>query len=123
MEVKINKEIRTYEENIFFGLSFRQFSCAIAAVVIAVVIYFAFKPVLKDEITSWLCIVFAAPIAVAGFFSYNGLTFEKFVLVYIKSEFLLTGKRVYKAENIYVKLLKERKAENDKIFKGITRLR
>ncbi len=33
MEIKINKEIRDYKENIFFGLSLRQFICSILAIV------------------------------------------------------------------------------------------
>ncbi len=36
LEIKINREIRNYTESMFFGLSMRQFSCAAAAVGIAV---------------------------------------------------------------------------------------
>lgn len=41
MEIKINKEIRNYKETIFFGLSMRQFVCAVLAVGVAVGLYFA----------------------------------------------------------------------------------
>jgi len=40
MEIKINKEIRTYQESIFFGLSMRQLICSVFAVGAAVGIYF-----------------------------------------------------------------------------------
>jgi len=40
MEVKINKEIRDYQESMFFGLSLRQFIFSLLAVGIAVLLYF-----------------------------------------------------------------------------------
>ena len=36
MEVKVPKEIRDYQESIFFGLSTRQFLCSLLAVGVAV---------------------------------------------------------------------------------------
>ena len=36
MEVKINREIRNYTEHLFFGLSIRQFICAICGCLVAV---------------------------------------------------------------------------------------
>ena len=102
MEIKINKEIRNYKETLFFGLSLRQFACSVLAVGVAVGLYFALRNVLDRETVSWLCIVGAAPIAVAGFFKYNGMTLEKFVWAFIKSEFLMAGNRVWKSENYYL---------------------
>lgn len=100
MEIKVNKEINSYHESLFFGLNIRQFFCSAAAVGVAVGLYFLLKP-LGQETVSWLCIVGAAPIAVAGFFSYNGLKLEQFIWAWIKSEFLLSGVRVFKATNFY----------------------
>lgn len=40
MEVKINREIRDYTESMFFGLSMRQFFFSIAAIAVAIVLYF-----------------------------------------------------------------------------------
>ena len=102
MEIKINKEIRNYKETLFFGLSLRQFICSVLAVGVAVGLYFALRNVLDRETVSWLCIVGAAPVAVAGFFKYNGMTLEKFVWAFIKSEFLMAGNRVWKSENYYL---------------------
>ena len=107
MEIKINKEIRSYQETIFFGLSIRQFVCSVLAVGTAVGLYFALNRVLDQETVSWVCIVGAAPIAAAGFFQYNGLTLEKFLWAWLKSEVLLSGKRVWKAENYYEEAVKK----------------
>ena len=65
MEIKINKEIRSYTESIFFGLSVRQFIYSILACAIAVLIYFSSINTFGMEITSWLCILGAAPFAAA----------------------------------------------------------
>ena len=119
MEVKINKEIRNYTESVYFGLSLRQFIFSIAACVIAVILYFAFKPYLGIETLSWLCILGAAPFAAIGFIKYNGMNAEEFVLAYIRSEFLTSKKLTYKPTNFYYELLKdkvgdEKKDENNK---------
>ena len=54
MEVKINKEIRQYTENVFFGLSLRQFICSAIACIVVVEIYFLLKPILSIGTVSWL---------------------------------------------------------------------
>lgn len=40
MEVKMNKEIRDYQESMFFGLNFRQCAFSVLAILAAVAIYF-----------------------------------------------------------------------------------
>lgn len=61
MEIKIPKEIRQHRETLFFGLSTRQFLCAILAVGTAVGVYFLLKNVIGQETASWVCIVAAVP--------------------------------------------------------------
>lgn len=112
MEIKIPKEIRQHRETIFFGLSLRQFLCAALAVGIAVTVYLLLTPALGKETTSWLCVLAAAPVAVAGFFSYNGLTLEQFLWALLKSEFLCAGGRRFVSENFYYTLL-ARKEDTD----------
>lgn len=107
MEIRINKEIKDYHESLFMGLSMRQFMCSLGAVGAAVGIYFGLKGVLDKETVSWLCIVCAAPLAAAGFFNYNGMNFEQFVVAYIYSEFLCSGVRTYKSENYIYEAYKE----------------
>lgn len=107
MEVKINKEIRQYKENIFFGLSLRQFICSVLACVVAVGIYFIFKPIFNTGTVSWLCIAGAVPFALLGFAKYNGMTAEKFVIAWIKSEVLTPKKLVFKPTNLYLDMYKQ----------------
>ena len=105
MEIKIPKEVRAHKETIFFGLSTRQFACSVLAVGVAVGTYFSLKNIVGGEPASWVCILAAAPFAFAGFFSYNGLTFEQFAWAFLKSQVLCAGPRVFKSENIYCQML------------------
>ena len=107
MEIRINKEIKDYHESLFIGLSMRQFICSLGAVGAAVGIYFGLSNVLDKETVSWLCIVCAAPLAAAGFFKYNGMNFEQFVIAYIYSEFICSGVRTYQSENYIYDAYKE----------------
>ena len=112
MEIKIPKEVRQHNETIFFGLSTRQFLCAALAVGAAVGGYLGLGPIIGKETASWLCIVCAAPVAVTGFFHYNGMTFEQFAWAFIKSQFLCAAPRVFRSENLYCKAL-NRKGKHD----------
>ena len=67
------------------GLTLRQLLCSGIAIGLAVLIYLWAKPLLGQETASWLCILAAAPIAAAGFLSYDGLPFEKFVIIVLES--------------------------------------
>lgn len=106
MEVKINKDIREFIESIFFGLTMRQFIFSLLACVIAVILYFTLKPFFGIETLSWICILGAAPFAVLGFVKYNGMTAEKFIVAFIKSEFITPKRLTFKSKNIYAEVFK-----------------
>ncbi len=119
MEVKINKEIREYTESIFFGLSLRQFIFSLCACGIAILLYFVLKPYLGIETLSWVCILGAIPFAVLGFLKYNGMTAEKFILAWIKSEILTPRVLTFKPKNLYVEVLKNIEDNKKKFKKGV----
>lgn len=106
MEVKINREIRNYTEAMFFGLSLRQFIFSLCSIVMAVGLYFILKPYVGTETVSWMCILSAAPFAALGFIKYNGMTIEKFLWVWFKSEFLMPKKLTFYPSNTYYELMK-----------------
>ena len=114
MEVKINREIRNYTERMFFGLSLRQFLFAIAACGVAVLMYFGLRSHFGVETLSWMCMLGAAPFAALGFIKYNGMTAEKFVWAWLKSEFLVPKKLMWNSTNIYHEALKDTLAKHEK---------
>ena len=74
------------------GLTLRQLLCSSIAIGLAVLIYLWAKPLLGQETASWLCILAAAPIAAAGFLSYDGLPFEMCIRDRVSSaEAMLNG--------------------------------
>lgn len=106
MEIKINKEVRSYTESIFFGLSPRQFIYSILACLVAVVIYFLTIDTLGMETTSWLCMLGAAPFASIGFMTYQSMTMEKIIIEFFKSVLLKHTELIDKPINLYYELAK-----------------
>lgn len=117
MEVKINREIRDYTESIFFGLSIRQFIFSVCACVVAAILYFILKPYFGTQTLSWVCILGAVPFAVLGFVKYNGMTAEKFISAWIKSEILTPKKLTFKPVNLYYEDLKNVESRKSKRIK------
>lgn len=118
MEVKINREIREYTESMFFGLSLRQFIFSALACIVAVCAYFLLRPHLGTETVSWVCILVAVPFAVVGFVKYNGMTAEKFIWAYIKSEILIPKRLVFRNTNLYWQMIEQGKKDKGKKKKG-----
>nr|WP_243421342.1 PrgI family protein [Pseudoflavonifractor phocaeensis] len=105
LEVRVNKEVRNYQEGLFFGLSLRQLVFALLAVGVAVGVYFALRGLLGTGEIGWVCVLAAFPFAIAGFFQYNGMTFERFVLAMICSQLLTPARLVFRVDNLYAKIL------------------
>jgi len=101
MEVKINKDIRTYTENMAFGLSLRQCLFGGAGLTLSVVVFFALRNHLHIEVLSWICIFTVAPFAVLGFISYNGMTAEQFIYAWLKSEIIYPKRLKFQDTNLY----------------------
>ena len=120
MEVKINKDIREFQESIFFGLSMRQCIFSILACGVALLLYFLLKPFFAHliipkesdnelfgiETLSWVCILGAVPFAVLGFVKYNGMTAEQFIMAWIRTNILLPSHLHFKSTTYYFELFK-----------------
>lgn len=118
MEVKINREIREYTESMFFGLTMRQFIFTVLALVSSVLSYFLLKPLIGTTAVSWVCMLVAAPFAVLGFVKYNGMTAEKFIWAWIKSEILIPKRLCFGNSNMYLAFLEQSERErNSKLSK------
>lgn len=72
---------------------------------VALGVYFGLRPVLGTSEIGWVCVLAAFPFAMCGFFQYNGMTFEKFILVLIRWSLLYPKRLVFKSDNLYAKAL------------------
>lgn len=111
MQIPINKEIRHYQEEIFMGLTLRQLICSVIAIGAAVLVYLTLEPVLGRETASWVCIVAAVPIAAVGFFRYDDLNFEQFLIAALESTVLGSGWRLWTTEYNFNSKKKVKKIE------------
>ena len=105
IEVRINKEVRDYQESLFFGLSLRQLIFALLAVAVAVGVHFGLRGVVGTGEIGWMCVLAAFPFALGGFFTYNGMTLEQFLVAVIRTELLYPRRLVFRSDNLYAKLL------------------
>lgn len=75
------------------------------AVAVAVGTYFGLRNILGTGEIGWVCVLCAFPFALGGFFQYNGMTLERFLLAYIRTEFLYPHRLVFQSDNLYAKLM------------------
>lgn len=97
-----------------FRTAMRQSVFALLAIAVAVGLYFILKPYVGTETVSWMCILGAAPFAALGFISYHGMTAEKFLWVWLRSELLEPRQLKCVPTNIYYEALKDSIAAHEK---------
>lgn len=113
VEVKIPKEIRDYKESFFFGLNMRQCLFSVLALGAAIGVHFLLTPLgLNTELRSWLCILSAAPFAFLAFFKYNGMTAEKFLVAWVRSEILTPKQLLFRPTNLYMEIVADTVEKN-----------
>ena len=113
LQIKINQEIREYTESVFFGLSPRQFFFSLAAVGVAVGLFFVLRKHFSTETVSWMCILGAAPFAALGFVRYHGMSAEQLLWVFIRSELLEPKVFLFRPKNYYYELMLENRNKKD----------
>ena len=109
MEIKMNKDIRTYTESMFFGLSLRQFFFSALGCLVSVALYFLLRGRLGTEAVSWACMLGVFPFGVMGFAKYNGMTAEQLLWAVVKSEILTLRRLPFQGINLYYNLMKGKK--------------
>ena len=78
---------------------------ALLAIGMAVGAYFGLKPLIGAAEVGWVCMLAAFPFAMCGFFTYNGMPAERFLLAVIRSEILCPRTLAYHPQNLYAELL------------------
>lgn len=107
MEIKINKEVRDYSEKVLFGLTARQFILGLAAVAVALVLYFILP--LQTDLKLLICLIATAPFIVFGFARVQGHTPEEYLKR--RRDRLRTPELKLGDENTYYRIYRRHKYE------------
>ena len=75
MVIEINKDIDRYQESVAMGLTAKQLIFSIASVVVGGGLVFLLYPFIGLTGAAYIAIPVVAPIAMGGFYSYNGMSF------------------------------------------------
>lgn len=75
MVIEVNKDIDRYKETVVMGLTARQLVFSIASVIIGGGIVLLLYRYVGLTVSAYIAIPAVAPIALSGFYSYNGMTF------------------------------------------------
>ncbi len=75
MVIEINKDIDRYKESVFMGLTAKQLVFSVVSVVAGSGIVLLLYPYVGLTVSVYVAIPVVAPIALGGFYSYNGMSF------------------------------------------------
>ena len=107
MEVRVNKDIKEYKENMFFGLTLRQFIFSVLGCAVALFLYFALKDKLGLEVATWVCVLGVAPFAALGFLRYNGMPAEQVFIAWLKTKWINPRKYLSQPSSCYYEAMAE----------------
>ena len=75
MIIEVNKDIQNYKESVVLGLTARQLIFSAVSLVVGGGIVLLSYPYVGLTTSAYIAIPAVAPIALSGFYSYNGMTF------------------------------------------------
>ena len=87
MIIEINKDIEKYQESVAMGLSAKQLVYSILALGSGCGIVFLLYEKIGLTFSCYVAVPIVAPIALCGFYSYNGMGFREVFTRYMKSIF------------------------------------
>ena len=119
MVIEVNKDIDRYKESVVLGLTARQLIYSIISVVIGGGIVLLVYPYVGLTTSAYIAIPIVAPIALTGFYSYNGMTFMEMMKLKLHFSFgnkALTYISTESAEDIRKALISEETTGKKKGF-------
>lgn len=79
MVIEINKDIDRYQESVAMGLSAKQLIFSVASVIVGGGMVLLLYPYIGLTGAAYVAIPCVAPIALGGFYSYNGMNFYEYM--------------------------------------------
>lgn len=128
MVIEINKDIDRYKETIVLGLTARQLIFSVASVVVGGGIVLLLYPTIGLTPSVYVAIPAVAPIALGGFYSFNGMNFYEFMgrkirmmfanhpLLYVSTEGKEVICAIHTEEEVGKKAVKKKNGKKQKNF-------
>lgn len=79
MIIEINKDIETYQESVVMGLTAKQLLFSIASIIVGGGLVISLHSHVGLTMSVYIAIPIVAPIALGGFYSYNGMNFYEYM--------------------------------------------
>lgn len=79
MIIEINKDIDRYKETVIMGLTARQLIFSVLSVAVGGGIVLFFYPLIGMTPSVYIAIPAVAPVALGGFYSFNGMNFYEYM--------------------------------------------
>ena len=96
MSVEINKDIDNFQESVVLGLTAKQLAASVLSVLVGGGIVFLTYKKVGLTVSAYIAIPVVAPIALSGFYSFNGMSFMQ--MMKKKIQFMFKAKPlVYKS--------------------------
>ena len=111
MIIEINKDIQNYKESVVVGLTVRQLLFSVLSVVAGGGIVFLTYPYVGLTTSAYIAIPVVAPIALSGFYSYNGMTFME--MMKRKMHFAFVNRALTYISEEGEKAIQQHRAEED----------
>lgn len=112
MNIEINKDIDRYKETVVLGLTARQLVYSVLSVGVGGGIVLFLYPYVGLTVSAYIAIPVVAPIALTGFYSYNGMTFME--MMRLRIHFMFGNRTLTYVSEESVKEI-ERYREQDRI--------
>lgn len=116
MNIEINKDIEKYKETVVMGLTAKQLVFSIISVAMGAGIVLVTYKYVGLTASAYIAIPVVAPIAINGFYTYQGMTFRELFIIkmkhlfrnprlgYVSKESEMTIKQIRKDEEIKRKI-------------------
>ena len=111
MIIEINKDIEKYQESVAMGLSAKQLVYSILALGSGCIIVFLLYEKIGLTFSCYVAVPVVAPIALCGFYSYNGMGFREVFTRYMRSIF--RNKTLVFKSSGYREMISEIKAKEE----------
>lgn len=110
IEPRIHDEFRDYKEK-FYNFTIRQWLFGILIVIIVVPMYLFLSPIIGSDITGWLVILVAMPLAFFGFIPIQNMNAEKIIFYWKRNYINFAKPLTYKTKE---ELLQEKNRKKHK---------